>query len=179
MFVCDMNWRHWTKIMIDVAGGPGSILKIKCYHPTSHRRVPGRQQSSFSEWLMSESQNLKQSGHVYKVGDLANRQAAQNQADAAKSVRFTDNSQTNLEQDIELTSGLPQEHNPSPPTSTAIGKYPPRKIHYVPAHNNYRNYSGSLGHDIIPEEPEHIQDILGRNSPSSRLWTTNDDGSLV
>ena len=130
------------------AGQP-SILKIKCYHPGGHRRPPNRQ-SSFSDWVLQEGQNLRQNGHVYRVAE-SNR----------KAVRFSDKDKKedlDLDEDPVLNKQVP---------STITFQPPPHQ------HRGHRNFVAT-----IPEEPESASETNSIHLPPSHggEW---DDGSLV
>ena len=168
--------------------------------PPTARKPPSRQ-SSFSDWLAQESQNLRQSGHVYRVNN------------AQKTVRFNEENPGTAGPNSGIHGSIPEEGipidndevpPPAPPpgpgyqnqmyqnghTSGGVGApggaplplYPqhqqsaggPGKIHFVPS-QTYRNY-GHMGNDIIPEEPENLQYDLPPPPPPTADWN---DGSLV
>lgn len=172
------------------AGVPGSILKLKCYHPAGHRRPPPRQ-SSFTDWLNSESQNLKQSGHVYRVNDLNRgsghpqnlppqpQHLSPQQANIAepdnRKVRFTEGQQA---QDAILAQQQLQAQQNQQDVSLDSFKNP-RKVQmnsFQGTYGGHRNYGASIGPDTIPEEPEMHPDS---NHPHLTIGSSWDEGSVV
>ncbi len=167
--------------------------------PPTAKKPP--RQSSFSDWLAQESQNLRQSGHRYHVNN------------AQKTVRFNEDNNPNVISPGGIQGAIPEEGipiddddvpppapppnyppapnypAPTPPYQTTGGVGAPggqplpgfsngpsggsRKIHFVPQHA-YRNYNGHMpGNETIPEEPENYD--LPPPPPEDH-WN---DGSLV
>lgn len=83
-----------------------------------------------------------------------------------------DPNRQSLGKSVRFIEGQPGPLDLDEPDDVSIKQ--PRKV-MLPAQTNYRQYGPAA--DTIPEEPEHIQDIMGHNSPSGARW--GDDGSLV
>ena len=149
-------------------------MKIKCYHPSNHRKIPTRnQQSNYSDWLLNQENqsNHNRQGSLGRPVDrvtppagfenqLIDPRADPTRQSLGKSVRFNEGQQG------------PLDHIPDP---EEVDVKQPRKI-MLPN----RGYpTTATDGSAIPEEPEHIQDIMGRNTPPVVPPRWGKDGSLV
>ena len=121
---------------------------------------------------MSENQNLRQNGHVYRV--------AQTEAGRNKSVRFND-------KNTPLTGDDDHEARSSSPAALSPGHVPPPAPAPAPSKSGRLTTFAAPRHragvDTIPEEPEsqgdlqnNLQFIPHHTESRSPHWN---DGSLV
>ena len=163
---CDIE--YYKLIFFLIPGPSSSILKIKCYQAPGQRRRPTAQQTSFSDWVMSEGQNLRQNGSVYRVSQ--NEAAARN-----KSVRFND-------KNTPLTAENSGESPSGPTPVIAVQNKPSGRL------TTFTTSRHRIGETIM-EEPEtnmigsneglnSLQFIPQHQGPTQHTHGWN-DGSLV